>query len=378
LNQDDKRREILRLFNAGKIISLPDLSENLNEAIVEIHSAFLGSSAYDLSKLEVAAHAFFDIAAEGNASAHNNYFGNFYVLWRSRLDEGRYEDAEDIWRMALAPALSWERKNQGKFVHKGTPFYFWGMTAIMKGNLNKGYALMHQALEEDKRSLGEGYNNEPAFAFATLDYANRNQAFREWIIHQADFLAKALDEYNRARQRAITLDDFRNRFLKATSDYSTVFILSHALSHFIAIDNIPSYALNSQFAGQLEIGLLYDICLVIEAAIRAKNSKEGFFKEQMVFLSKRAKLELSDKKLRKLAGEMISSPTETLCKILDNTYAFDDNTSASEISGDVCAVYCLRNYGAHNLSSIPAVWQRYHEIRQRCLNVLFLAVDTLY
>ena len=39
--------------------------------------------------------------------------------------------AEDFWRRAVQPALDWEMNHPGRFIHKGTPFYFWGMAVML-------------------------------------------------------------------------------------------------------------------------------------------------------------------------------------------------------------------------------------------------------
>jgi lipopolysaccharide biosynthesis regulator YciM len=58
--------------------------------------------------------------------------------------------AEQVWQLAVQIATQWETLNQSKYrIHKGAAYYFWAVTCILKEDLEKGFLLMHQALEED-------------------------------------------------------------------------------------------------------------------------------------------------------------------------------------------------------------------------------------
>jgi len=347
--------------------------------MVDLHAACLGGAAYDLAGLRIAAQAFFDGTSDPHK--HNGYFGNFTGLWRQRLEAGRFQEAEAIWQLALNPALAWETQHRDLRIHKGTPFYWWGMTAILAGNLNKGYALMHQALEEDKRSFPDEYTRHPPFAFASMDYPKVEQAFRVWLLRQAEFLEGLIGEYNRMNSRSFDLEQFRKRFLKSTPTLDSVFLFSHAISHFLAIDNIPEYARKSPFAGQMEMNLLFDVLLVVDRAIREKNPmKSGFptFLDQAEFLAQKAQLRLTRDKLREVNAVGKTDVGRKLTQILNREFTFSDGSTLGGAEIDVCVAYALRNYGAHNVEPLEEVWQRFGDVRQRCLNTLFLTVESLY
>ena len=69
------------------------------------------------------------------------------------------------------------------------------MNSIKSGDLEKGYALMHKALQEDIRTTEKTNPPTPALWFATADYSRMNQAFREWPLRQASFLSERLNHY---------------------------------------------------------------------------------------------------------------------------------------------------------------------------------------
>jgi hypothetical protein len=68
----------------------------------------------------------------------DNFFENFTPVWSPLLKAKNYVAAERVWERALEPALAWEKANTGKFLHKGTAFYFWAVTALLRNDLDRG------------------------------------------------------------------------------------------------------------------------------------------------------------------------------------------------------------------------------------------------
>lgn len=127
--------------------------------------------------IDAAATTHFD-AHPTNAEAQDEYFNNFVSLWRHLLQQGNFPRAEFVWERVLKPALAWEQAHPGQFLGKGTSYYFWGMTAILRRDMDRGYLLIHRALEEDIRASGQARPNTPAYALVSLDYQKPDQAFR--------------------------------------------------------------------------------------------------------------------------------------------------------------------------------------------------------
>jgi hypothetical protein len=281
-----------------------------------------------------------------------------------------------VWRLALEPALEWESQHPGEFIHKGTPFYFWGMAAISRGELDLGYALMHQALEEDTQNTRTPQT--PAFAFAILDYDNVNQAFRHWPLSLAQFLDGFLTSYRASLGRTLRLDEFRMRFLVSPPSLDVAFLFAYSLGRFFLLDRVPDYALRSSFIGQLETNLLFDLILVIDATIGAYNPGQRDFSMHAVFLSGQAAIGLNQQMLQQQVNQAFQNDFEaTLTNLLDGGFRFQDGSNPSPVGTDLAIAYGLRNYGAHNVSSMSTVWQRFLDIRQSLFNVLFLTVEVL-
>lgn len=367
----------MRFIIGGKTYQIEDLGDSLNEAFLELHAAFFGNDYCSLPEFENSVIDFFS-DHEAETALHDNYFNNFTIIWRQFLSEGRYDEAESVWEMALKPALVWEHQNQGKHIHKGTPLYFWAMTSILKGDLDKGYTLMHQALKEDIRTTGNQFPDTPGFAFATLNHSKVEQAFRGWVLMQAKYLTYLIDNYCADHAGHLTLDQFQACFLSNPPDPDTVFLFAYTLARFLQLDKAPSYALLSNFAGQLEMNLLFDVSLVIDSTIKAKNQNKWKFIDHMALLSRRGNYDLNKRKLQKINRAFNNDFDITLSSILDGTFIFDDGNGLTKAGRDLAITYGLRNHGAHSVSSVSTIWQQFQKIKQGLFNTLFFAVELLY
>lgn len=125
----------------------------MDEAFDRLYAAYFGIVPLPWGEFTAAALQYFDNNV-GTATAHDAYFNNFTVIWRSIVDAGRLSQAERVWVQALHPAQQWEQAHQGQRIHKGTPYYFWAVTALLRGDVDHGYLLVHQGVDEDVRTLG--------------------------------------------------------------------------------------------------------------------------------------------------------------------------------------------------------------------------------
>src|SRR5262249_41934485 len=132
----------------GREIIISALGQPIDAAFDRLHAAYFGQLPLPWEEFETAAQAFFD-STPANWSAHDAYFNNFTLIWRTILNAANFEQAEHIWQRALQPAQGWESVHQSQRIHKGTPYYFWSMTALLRGHVDRGYLLIHQAVQED-------------------------------------------------------------------------------------------------------------------------------------------------------------------------------------------------------------------------------------
>src|SRR5262245_58756042 len=116
-------------FSIGDLrFGLTSLSPDLNDAFVRFYAARLTGEQVREAEFDSAAGAF--LVGNADSGAHDQFFSNFTPLWKVYLDAGRLSDATGVWQWALRPALALESSSATR-VHKGTAYYFWGMTVLL-------------------------------------------------------------------------------------------------------------------------------------------------------------------------------------------------------------------------------------------------------
>ncbi len=368
---------MLQFVLNGRTISLNSLHPDLDKRFMELHAAHLGSTPFNWSDLERDAMVFLAGSPDRHLS-HNQYFNNFTPVWNSLLTAGRFDDAEALWQAALNPVLKFERDNPPRKVHKGTAYYFWGMTSILRGDLDKGYALTHQAVEEDVLTTKSPFPDTPAYALATLNFAKHDQAFRSWVLAQAQFLNTRQNTYSTSYARAFTLEDFRARFLNAPPSTDIAFLFAYTVARLMRLSSVPEYTMQSRFIGQLLINLFFDVTLAVEAAAAAKNPVTGSFIKHAEFLATRVGHPISNADLRGINREYKADFNGTLISALDRNVQLPSGGRANMAQSDILVAYGIRNRGAHDVSSEPVLWQRHDQIEQALFNVLFMTIDFVY
>lgn len=367
----------MKFVIGGRSFNLNDLEPSLDQTFVDLYASYIGNTPFVWSTLFQAVQTFLQKSPDRN-NVHNLYFNNFTRLWGSFLSSGNFDEAENIWRMALDPVLEFEANNAGREVHKGTAYYFWGMTSILRGDLDRGYSLVHQAVEEDIATMKQAYPPTPAFALASLNYSKHDQAFRDWVIRQAQFLNEFQNAYSSTYNRKFILEDFRSSFLNSPPSTDIVFLFAYTVARFMSIHSTPVHSLRSKFTGQLLVNLFFDLTLTIDAAAKAKNPAGKTFIHQAKFISQKAGDALSITKLKKINKQYNIDFEKTLSSIINGTFTFSDGTGLSKLQADIAVAYGIRNKGAHDISGSPTIWKRFTEIEQIILNVLFMTIDYCY
>jgi hypothetical protein len=370
---------------AGRVIPQELLGEDIDHQFYNLHSAFFSNQSIDLTEFEKAAMGFFDANPRPMPSSiHNSYFHNFTPIWHHFLSTRNYVEAEEIWDIALAPVLKWEKTHPTGRIHKGTAFYFWGMTALEHGDLDKGYFLMHQSVEEDVFTQQEEHPNisglpdSPSLALATLNYAKLDQAYRIWVTKQAQFVIEQLSKYSSQYSRIFSIDDFRLKFLLNPPSVDIIFIFAFALARINKLYSFPPYITKSRFAGQLQANALFDIVLVIDALIKQKSPNKRDFKVLAKFLSDKTGQPLSELELGEINGNFNDHFDNTLDSAISGTLLLPSGKQLTRLQFEIAVVYGLRNHIAHDISSVPTILKRYKEIVQIVMNILFASVDYLY
>jgi hypothetical protein len=367
----------MRTLTIGsQILRIETLGQPIDGAFDELYIACLSTNAPDEQRFEQAAIAFFD--TRPGPTGHDNYFNNFTILWQRLLAVRNFDEAEQIWDLALRPALVWETK-RGDRIHKGSPYYYWGITSILRGDLDKGYCLVHQAVEEDRATNGTpNYRDLPGFALVSLKYDKVDQLFRSWVLAQATMITDRINRYNAAYHRRLTVGDLSRRFLQSPPDDDAVFLFAYVAARVMKLALVPRHALENGFAGQLEINILFDLTLVIDAAIKNKSPGKWKFIDLTASLLAAAGQPLSAAQLGEINGSFNAAFDATVSALLNGTYALPSGPAIGRFQSDAAVAYGLRNRWAHDVTTSTVIWSRFPEIQQALFNALFGVLDHLY
>lgn len=302
---------------------LQDVNSPLNDFFMKFYESHFANHSLDITQFRHAALRFFD-ANKNSFIAHDKVFNNFTIIWNQFLGTQQFGQAENIWIFALGIAYEWEAKNTSHRIHKGTPYYFWATTCILNQELEKGFLLMHQALEEDKMTSNAKSPASPAYFFVTLDYSQQNQTSRHRVRRIADFLEKELEVYRSERKFTLTLSDMGSKFLKQTNLEEEVFYLVFTLFRLDSLLNgIDGRLERNLFASLLESNSMFTLCLILDAVIKYKNPTEWKFIDHLAFPSAKSSLTLSKDRLGKINGDFETDFQKTLESLLDSTYKVD-------------------------------------------------------
>jgi hypothetical protein len=371
-----KKKKTLIIEHHGQRLELNSINPEIDQAFIDIYKSFMDEPSINLENLRIESLAYFD-SLDSHPIVAADFINNFTILWLAFASRRLWDQAEEIWEFVLELIRKWESENVGRRIHKGSIYYFWGMTVVQRGEFDRGYLLMHQAFQEDVLTSEEEFPDTPAYAFVSLDYGKVDQAFRQWVQQQADYLSLRISDYNEGRDKSFTLDELRGKFLKSPPHVDTVYLLAYTVANILSLDSLPNHYLASPFAGQLILNILFDLIQIIDVSIAEKTGKWKMI-DQIESLSTAAGCEITNDKLGNLNAELRDNFKETLCLLLDGNYKFQDGTSPSQIQTDLLIAYGLRNRGAHNISSVSTIWERFPELREAVFNTLFLTVETLY
>ncbi|MCX8151399.1 MAG: hypothetical protein N3D85_07885 [Candidatus Bathyarchaeota archaeon] len=355
--------------------ALDNLFGNLNACYFLSKQKLLFDLFYP--ELEKAANNYFQ-PTQSHAD-QDAFFNRFTPIWVDLIQKCRYFEAMNVWNVALKLAFQWEQKNHPNTIHKGTPYYFLGVTAILNNELEKGFLLMHQALEEDKRTLKTQIPPTPAYYFVTLDYVNQKQFFRLKVEEISNYLSERIDRYANSRSGTLAIDQFKTKFLECTALSEEVFLFVFLLFKLKLILETNDRLKQNVFSSLIHARLLFDICLVLEKAIEHKNhkSKHGSklsFSNEMKFLSQKASLSIDCFVIKKLNFDFRADFAKTINDMLGSKYSLE----LSDIKIDLAIAYGIRNFVAHRVEDQPVLYKNFDELSQRLLNALFFAVEKLY
>ncbi len=251
---------------------------NIKEIFDTLNQRYLSGGQFSYEQLkqefEAPTNEYFNLNL--TPTDHNWFFGQFSRIWLDLINNRRYFDAIRFLNFGVNLAVNWEKQHRPNKVHKGTPYYFLGVSGILNNELENGFLAMHQAMEEDKRLSGRRLPEAPAFWFVTLDYTRQDQFFREKVEQIANYLSDRLVEYSNKRSGSLTLDQFRTKFLRRRRLMEEVFLFVYSLFKLrkLVLETSKIYKANA-FSSMMHSKLLFDLSVITDKVIEYKNPRKG-------------------------------------------------------------------------------------------------------
>jgi hypothetical protein len=314
----------------------------------------------------------------------DNLFTNFSIIHNNYLFNGLLDEAQKLWARVLLPVFEWE-KQSGARVHKGSIYYFWGAIAIQKGEIDKGFFLIHSSVEEDIKTQNSKSPGTPAYKTVTLDFQDPNQYLFNFVTILSDFLNNFIGNYTNEFGNKFKIEDFKKFFLLNPPSIDVVFSFTHTLARMKLFSRVPPFAIQGNFAASYELNLLFDLVLVIDAkifsSIPSPQKDDWKFSYLANLLLQKSGGDINPNnnknKLSCINRHKEANFDKTLNDLIDQKFIYDDGSKASKLECQIGIAYCLRNRGAHKIESVPTILTRYSEIQQCLFNVLFLSIEHL-
>jgi|GEM_PF-4580569 len=332
----------------------------------------------DWDAFEKIAFDYFDQSVS-NFSAHATFFEYFTPQWRQFCLIGNLTAAMDMWNKVVTIARKWEKATGGR-IHKGTPFYFWGGTAILNGNIDMGFILIHEALNEDMfgESCGEvSAEKLPAWCFVTLEHEKQEQYWKSLVNTLSIFLDDRISDYNRTCNMALDRTRFKSKFLEQKALRETTFFFVYSLWKFKHYLNVTQGFDGSSFSILFQLDAVLNLYTVLEELLKGYYGNDKMLYALIEDFSKAHNLGMTecpaganDKRIDLARKRFETDPNSAISEFL--SYSVADHTPV-QISLSVARL--LRNAAAHSIRSYPALQGRASDLLQIALNAVFIVVE---
>ena len=203
------------------------------------------------------------------------------------------------------------------------------------------------------------------------------QAFQSWVLEQASFFEEFIDDYAPIHHRSLSIDDIKRKFLCNPPGYDAVFLLTFTVARLREIGSLPGQAKRNPFTGQIQLNLLFDLLLVVDVTIRKKNSGQSKFSEQARFLLDSTGHRLTQAQFEEVHRQFKSHFEAALQGALDGTIKAH-SLALDRMQCDVALAYELRNRGAHEVETLPTIWNDFDRVQRAIFRTLCASIDYLY
>ena len=330
--------------------------------------------------------AFFDFLdkhKEDHYSVHDSIFENFGPFWYNVGPTGiilkPLQQVELVLDKILSLVHEWEDKNQPHKIHKGTPYYFYGMISILKRDIDKGLLLMHQASNEDDNL---GRTDTPSKNFISLNDQNPFQLFRSKVIETVSFLNDYISDYNDVNKANFNINNLRSKFLEKEEYKEEAFFFIYCIYKLEKIINyLDKRIKNNKLASHINTAIIFNLCKIFEVLL--SNLFDDNLAKKIDKLCQDPVINLTLRQnmfgILNVERDKDNNFKVIIEGLLNNSYTHQQfSGNYSPIEFDLSLVYALRNFGGHKIEDQEFVREKFEDIIKAILRAIFFVIDKKY
>jgi hypothetical protein len=356
---------------------LQDVGPELNRQFAELYVSIGASYPFDEAAFQAAVFSYIDgIAAAGGSP--DPYFNNFTMI--GLPEPSRPVAFMGVWEIALSIVHAWEAAVPGRWVHKGSGYYFAAMRDIALGDMDRGWLYIHAAADEDRRRAGTPRPSSPAIWFATLDATPPNQAARSQVQTFEQLLLRLIDEYRASGRGALTLADYRDRFTRYAQLEEPLMALAHTVARLSRLGTTSTARIRAGSIAELLLSqVALEVCLAEEELLRlASGLPTATFATLAAWYATNTGLGLTNTDLGAINGLFNSTFDLTMAEVLDGRPVTGYVGALSAVERDLAAAYGVRNASAHGVSRPTAITTEFDRLVPRLFYGVFRVLEVLY
>lgn len=358
-----------------------DLGDEITEQFKILYQDFFNQGKIQLTTnfINKSKQLFLNIDTQNEIALSDAYFNNFTAITQILISKGQYGLAFDLWNHIVRFVKEWEESHNKK-LHKGTPYYFSSVAAILGMDFDAALISMHLALTEDKLNYNN-YKDTPAYCFLTLNDLKPDQYFKRFVDGMIGFLRDRLDgqgheqgnhkdNYLKSRNGSLTYEELRRKFLDNDD-------ISEEIKYFFVYSTIRIWRLRilqkNKIGDEIVAPIVFaqalgGLFISIESLLNLKYSPNSPITLGHLFKDHLARNETwQDPDLNQIRTARDTNFDNWVDSCLNRNTLFEDFS----------LFYGLRNFVFHTIKSQQRLWEDYTKVLQSVLNCFFKAIEIL-
>jgi hypothetical protein len=312
-------------------------------------------------------------------------FNHFGGTWKQMLNNGLYVHGGKLWIGVCGLVWDWESRHNER-LHKGTPYHFLAQTLLHIGDIDTGFTLVFNAIEEDKRTHSEvgnpeGYKSAPAYMFVT-SVDNPNNSMYHLISGRIIRLQEYFIDYKNELNGNMNSIDFDNEFLHEPRLREVAFFFTYNLDQLIKQEKMTKpELLQNDFSKLRILDFVFNLCLIVDKVLGRKystHSKDTIANNVLGYCRDKLSLqEVNPSKLKNNLNINFYNEPDTVVPVLLNYGLTYKGQPADKKMTALVLTWYLRNIGGHTIKGQQTLITDFPNIVKQIMYALFIAIESL-